>query len=53
MRYICRNCGWIYNEEKGELACDIDPDTSFEDLPEGFECPECYADKENFRLLDE
>ena len=48
MKFICTVCGWIYDEQKGESGCDIDPDTSFEDLPEGFECPECYANKGAF-----
>ena len=53
MRYVCRCCGFVYDEDKGELACDIDPNTSFEDLPEGFECPECYADKTRFQPIED
>lgn len=53
MKYKCKCCGWIYDEEQGEFGCDIDPNTSFYELPEGFECPECYADKGKFCELDE
>ena len=53
MKYQCRCCGWIYDEEKGEIGCDIDPDTPFDELPEGFECPECYSDENEFHPVEE
>lgn len=52
MKYHCRCCGWIYEEKKGEIGCDIDPDTPFDELPEDFECPEYYADKMSFYELE-
>lgn len=53
MKYICEICGWVYDEEKGHLALDIDPGTKFDELPEGFECPLCYAGKEAFSEVEE
>lgn len=53
LKYICGLCGWEYDEEKGHLALDIDPGTKFDELPEGFECPLCYAGKEAFEAEEE
>ena len=53
MKYVCEICGWIYDEELGDVEFNIEPGTKFEDLPEDFECPECYAGKEAFTDADE
>lgn len=52
MRYICANCGYIYDPAKGDPMNDIPPGTAFEDLPDNWVCPLCYADKSNFDPLD-
>jgi rubredoxin len=52
MRYLCVNCGYIYDEEEGDEEHDIEPGTEFEDLPEDWVCPVCYADKSQFDMLD-
>ncbi len=38
--YICKVCGYIYNEEV--------EDRDFDELPDDYECPLCYASKEEF-----
>ena len=48
MKYICDVCGWIYDEKKGDVECDLEPGTLFEDLPEDFVCPLCAAGKDAF-----
>lgn len=53
MKYVCEICGWVYEEELGNAEMDIEPGTKFEDLPDDFECPECYAGKEAFTDSDE
>ena len=50
MIYICDVCGWEYDEDEGFPELEIEPETSFEDLPDDFECPHCAAGKENFSL---
>lgn len=50
--YICTNCGYIYKPEVGDVEHDIDPDTSFEDLPIDWKCPVCYVTKDQFDLMD-
>ncbi len=51
-RYICANCGYIYDPEKGDPMSDVPPGTAFEALPEGWICPVCYAAKSQFDELD-
>lgn len=52
-KYICLPCGYIYNAEVGDPDEDIEPGTSFEDLPEDWVCPVCGEDKNHFAPLDE
>ncbi|WP_319476628.1 rubredoxin [Marispirochaeta aestuarii] len=47
-RYICTNCGYIYDPELGDDTQGIPPGTLFEDLPEDWTCPICYVGKELF-----
>ena len=53
MKYVCELCGWVYDERLGDAELEIEPGTKFEDLPEDFECPLCYAHKEAFTVADE
>ncbi|XP_020593086.1 uncharacterized protein LOC110033447 isoform X2 [Phalaenopsis equestris] len=39
--YICRDCGYIYNER-----------TAFEKLPDNYFCPVCGAPKRRFRVYE-
>lgn len=40
MKYVCKVCGWIYDEaEQG---------TKWEDLPADFECELCGVGKDEF-----
>ena len=52
MRYICANCGYIYDPEKGDREQGIAPGTSFDDIHEAWKCPVCYVNKEQFDILD-
>jgi len=52
MKYICINCGYIYDPEAGDPANGVAPGTAFEDLPDDWVCPMCYATKDNFDPLD-
>jgi len=51
-KYICINCGYIYDPEKGDPMSDILHGTLFEDLPENWVCPMCYQGKSQFDLMD-
>ena len=51
-KYICANCGYVYDPEKGDPMSDVPPGTAFESLPGGWICPVCYAAKAQFDELD-
>lgn len=52
MRYICSNCGYIYDPELGDPAGGIPPGTEFDELPPDWVCPVCYQAKSVFDPLD-
>ena len=47
-KYVCEDCGYVYDPEKGDPDNGIAPGTLFEDLPEDWECPDCGAPQELF-----
>ncbi len=47
-KFICTQCGWVYDPEEGDPMNGIDPGTPFEDLPENYLCPVCGARKSEF-----
>ncbi|HMK59771.1 MAG TPA: rubredoxin [Dissulfurispiraceae bacterium] len=47
------NCGYTYNEKKGDRKGKIPPDTKFEDLPEDWKCPVCGSGKKFFKKVEE
>lgn len=49
--WICKVCGWIYDEEAGDPDSGIAPGTRFEDIPEDWVCPDCLVTKSDFVLL--
>ena len=53
MRYICKHCGWIYDERKGLSETDIEPETPWNEVPDDFECPLCWAGKDAFSTASE
>lgn len=51
-RFICANCGYIYDPASGDSMNSIPPGVAFEALPDPWVCPMCYATKDQFDLLD-
>ena len=47
-RYVCDVCGYVYDPKLGDDTQNIEPGTSFEELPDDWICPECGVGKENF-----
>lgn len=47
-RLLCDICGYIYDEAVGVPEEGVPPGTPWEDLPDGWVCPECGATKELF-----
>lgn len=51
--YVCQQCGYIYNPQKGDKKNKIPPGVPFEELPEDYKCPLCGAPKSRFSpMLD-
>lgn len=52
-RWICRICGFIYDETVGDLAHGFAPGTLWDDVPSDWVCPVCRVTKSDFDpLLD-
>lgn len=43
--YMCRECGYLYDQSVGDPAQGITPGTDIDELPEAWRCPECGADQ--------
>ncbi|MBW6520476.1 MAG: rubredoxin [Desulfoarculaceae bacterium] len=50
-KYRCDVCGYVYDPAVGEPAAGIAAGTSFEDLPDDYECPVCGAAKDDFSAV--
>ncbi|MFH2050023.1 MAG: rubredoxin [bacterium] len=50
-KYICTNCGYIYDPELGDDESGILPGTAFDNLPDVWICPVCYVNKDQFDPL--
>lgn len=48
---MCLVCGLIYDEALGWPEDDIAAGTRWEDVPQGWCCPECGARKEDFEMI--
>ena len=51
-KYICANCGWIYDEAAGDPASGIPAGTRWEDVPQTWVCPDCGASKSEFEMME-
>jgi flavin reductase (DIM6/NTAB) family NADH-FMN oxidoreductase RutF/rubredoxin len=49
-RYVCSICGYVYDPEAGDPDGGVKPGTAFADVPEGWLCPVCGADKSKFEI---
>jgi len=47
-KYVCTVCGYVYDPAAGDPDNDVNPGTSFDDVPDDWECPICGAGKEDF-----
>lgn len=51
-QWICVVCGFVYDEAKGLPEEGIAAGTSWDDVPDDWECPECGAGKEDFEMVE-
>lgn len=52
-KYICRVCGFIYDEAEGDPDSGLPPGTRFADIPDDWTCPLCGVSKVDMVLLYE
>ncbi len=50
-KYKCKVCGYIYDPQIGEPRSNVEPGTSFDDLPDLWRCPQCGAAKIRFMKI--
>lgn len=48
----CTVCGFVYDEEKGDIEHGIAPGTAWADVPDSFQCPECGVGKAQFVMVE-
>lgn len=51
-RWMCVNCGYVYDEEAGDPMGDIPPGTRWEDIPSDWKCPDCGMEKAEFEMVE-
>jgi rubredoxin/flavin reductase (DIM6/NTAB) family NADH-FMN oxidoreductase RutF len=52
-KYKCLLCGYIYDPALGDPDNGVEAGTAFEDLPDGWVCPDCGASQDEFEALDD
>lgn len=50
-RYLCRACGYVYDEKLGDPDCGLPAGTRFADIPDDWQCPLCGVKKADFELI--
>lgn len=53
-RYECTDCGYVYDEAKGDPREGFPAGTAWEKIPDDWSCPDCAVrDKLDFRKLED
>jgi rubredoxin/flavin reductase (DIM6/NTAB) family NADH-FMN oxidoreductase RutF len=52
-KYKCLMCGYIYDPAVGDPDNGAAAGTAFEDLPDGWTCPECGVGKDEFEPIED
>ena len=50
-KYICLLCGYIYDEEIGDIDSNLAAGTKWDDIPDDWMCPDCGALKADFEMM--
>lgn len=48
--WVCRVCGFVYNELEGLPEEGIAPGTSWDEIPDDWVCPDCGVSKAEFDM---
>jgi len=52
-KYKCLMCGYIYDPAVGDPDNGVEAGTAFEDLPDGWVCPDCGVGKDEFEPIED
>ncbi|MDH5358025.1 MAG: rubredoxin [Gammaproteobacteria bacterium] len=50
-KWICLICGFVYDEAKGMPNEGIPPGTRWANIPSDWRCPDCGAEKSDFKMM--
>ena len=51
-KWMCVNCGWMYDEALGDLGSGLAPGTAWENIPDDWTCPDCGSGKADFEMVE-
>lgn len=51
-QWQCVVCGFVYDEARGLPEDGIPPGTTWDEIPEDWECPECGVGKGDFEMIE-
>lgn len=51
-QWVCRECGWIYDEALGAPSEGLAAGTRWDDVPDDWTCPECGSPKSQFDMVE-
>ena len=51
-KYRCLMCGYIYDPEAGDPGNSVEAGTPFENLPDGWTCPDCGVGTDEFEVVE-
>ena len=49
---MCVACGFVYDEEIGDVQSGLAPGTRWEDVPADWNCPDCGMNKSEFQMME-
>jgi rubredoxin len=52
-KFVCNVCAYVYDPAAGDPDNGVNPETSFEDVPDDWLCPICSVGKDEFTEEDE
>ena len=51
-KWQCVVCGFVYDEAMGMPEEGVSPGTRWEDIPDGWNCPDCGVAKSDFEMVE-
>ncbi len=51
VKYVCKECGYVYDIKTGDPDNKIKSGTEFKDISKDWVCPLCASEKEQFAEL--